>query len=265
VIETLKRRFAGGEWRPVTVGMSQASVWTDGRTFIKAGPVGPHRDPGFSIRAEAERAIWLRSVGIATPEVVDYGSDGDTEWMVSRALVGRDASAPWPASMRDRVVDGLADVAAALHALPADACPFDRSLAVTIPDAAHAAAAGLVDVQNLDAARVGMSAGELLDALLADRPATEDLVVCHGDLSIPNVVFDPETVDFVGVVDLGRVGVADRHADLGIVTRSLGSRLNSQYQPNGQRRFLRRYAELVPDAVIDPAKIGYYRLLDEFF
>ena len=90
-------------------------------------------------------------------------------------------------------------------------------------------------------------------------------MVCHGDLSIPNVLFDPVTVEFAGLIDVGRVGVADRHADLGIVTRSLGSDRNSQYHPDGARRFLDRYTYLVPDAGIDPAKLAYYRLLDEFF
>jgi kanamycin kinase len=265
VLKTLQCRYGTGEWRRVTVGMSYAGVWTDDRVFIKIGPIVGQRDTGFSLRAEADRATWLRSVGLAAPEVLDFGTDGAVEWMVTRALTGRDASQPWPAEARDRVVDGLAEVAARLHSLPIEGCPFDRGLAVTIPDALHALENGLVNLVDLDAERIGMTGPDLAAQLLADRPIDEDLVVCHGDLSIPNVLFDPDTVEFTGFIDVGRVGTADRHADIGIVTRSLDSDLNPQYHPGGAARFLQRYQDLAPAAPIDAAKIDYYRLLDEFF
>ena len=103
-----------------------------------------------------------------------------------------------------------------------------------------------------------MTGPDLASQLLADRPVGEDPVVCHGDLSIPNVLFDPDTVEFTGFIDVGRVGTADRHADIGIVTRSLSSDLNPQYHPGGAARFLRRYQQLAPAAV---DRAGQDRLL----
>lgn len=48
-----------------------------------------------------------------------------------------------------------------------------------------------------------------------------DLAVCHGDACNPNFLFtDPAT--FVGCVDLGLSGVADRWADLAPAIMSLG-------------------------------------------
>ncbi len=265
VIPDRFRSFGAGPWRPVTTGKSGASVWTDGRLYIKLARIDGHRDSGFSPREEAERATWLRSVGVLAPEVLDCGSDGQWEWMISRALSGRDASRPWPRGQRDRVIDGLADATARLHSLPVAACPFDRSLAVTIPDARHAVDNDLVDLTDLGKERAGWTGPQLAARLLASRPASEDLVVCHGDLSIPNVLFEPETARFAGFIDVGRAGRADRHADIGIVTRSLGSAMNRQYHPDGQRRFVERYQTLLPDVEIDPEKIEFYRLLDEFF
>ena len=155
MIADLQRRFGGGDWQPVTVGKSHAGVWTDGRIYIKTGPLVAHRDSGFSLRAEADRAAWLRSVGVTAPEIIEYGTDGTAEWLVTRALAGRDASAPSPVERRARVVDGLAEVAAVLHALPVTDCPFGRSLAVTIPDALHAMSHNLVNLHDLDAVRSG--------------------------------------------------------------------------------------------------------------
>jgi len=41
-----------------------------------------------------------------------------------------------------------------------------------------------------------------------------DLAVCHGDFCLPNVVLDPETLVVTGILDVGRLGIADRHLDL---------------------------------------------------
>ncbi len=48
-----------------------------------------------------------------------------------------------------------------------------------------------------------------------------DLVVCHGDACNPNFLLDDE-LTCTGYVDLGRLGVADRWADIAPATMSLG-------------------------------------------
>src|SRR3954449_2313667 len=79
------------------------------------------------------------------------------------------------------------------------------------------------DLDDLDEERRGWTRDRLVAELLATRPADEDLVVCHGDLTLDNVLFDPDTCRVTGVLDAGRLGVADRWVDLAIATRSLGS------------------------------------------
>ncbi len=143
-------------------------------------------------------------------------------------------------------------------------CPWPsaRTTAVTIPRARRAAALGLVDVENLEEQRSGWSLERLLGELDATRPAREELVVCHGDLCLPNVLLDPDTLAVTGIVDVGRLGRADRYADLALATRSLSDTvLNPQYGPAYAARFLDRYGE----APIDGDRMDFYRLLDEFF
>ncbi|GIF72854.1 hypothetical protein Asi02nite_23720 [Asanoa siamensis] len=140
-----------------------------------------------------------------------------------------------------------------LHALPVADCPFDRRLAVTIAEAEGVARAGRVDIEALDAARAGWSAERLLAELHATRPrAAEDLVVGHGDPCRPNILFD-DRGRVTGVLDVGRLGVADRHNDLAIATRNLGARWSPA--------LLAAYGLPAPD----PARIAFYRLLDEFY
>ncbi len=93
-------------------------------------------------------------------------------------------------------------------------------------------------------------------------PQHEDVVVCHGDFCLPNILVDPETLRPTGVVDLGRAGIADRYADLALAVRSLAGPLNRQYGPHDARRFLDRYLLGEP---ADNDRIAFYCLLDEFF
>ena len=145
---------------------------------------------------------------LTAPEVIDFGTDGAAEWLVTRALAGRDASAPWPADARDRVVDGLAEVAAGCIRCRSTDCPFDRSLAVTDSGRAARHARHRPGRSRRPRRRTDRDDRSTTwsTQLLAERPISEDLVVCHGDLSIPNVLFDPDTVEFTGLVDVGRVG-----------------------------------------------------------
>lgn len=208
-------------------------------------------DPRMDMVGEGERLLWLRQHGIPTAEVLDC----QPGLLVTAAVPGRSAAERWPAESLGRVVDALADLTAALHALPITDCPFDRRLAVTIPEALSAD----VDLDDLDAERRGWSRDELVVRLVATRPRREDLVVCHGDLCLPNVLLDPVTCEVSGVIDAGRLGVADRWVDLAIATRSLTSRLNPQYGGGMADRYLARYGVLP-----DRSKIEFYRLLDEF-
>lgn len=111
----------GGQGRePVTHGFSGAGVWRLDDRFLKVGA---------RVGDEAARTAWLAAAGLPAPAVLDAGTAGTTEWLVTAAIAGRPAHAPWPADRRDTVVAALARITAALHALPVAECPFDRSLA----------------------------------------------------------------------------------------------------------------------------------------
>jgi kanamycin kinase/aminoglycoside 3'-phosphotransferase-2 len=265
VTDDLRRRFAAYTWEPITVGQSGAGVYRlDGREslYLKVAEPNAHPDSGFDLVAEAARGSWLAEQGLPVAEILDHAADAAREWLLTRAVPGRSAADPWPADRRDAVVDALAEMARALHELPVADCPFDRSLAVTVPNARHAVAAGLVDFDDLDDERRGYTGARLLDELTATMPADEDLVVGHGDYCLPNILLDPDTLDVLALIDLGRLGRTDRHADPALATRSLLSADNPQYTRDHAARFLARYA---PDGDLDPKRLAFQCLLDEFF
>ncbi|WP_457028795.1 aminoglycoside 3'-phosphotransferase [Kitasatospora sp. P5_F3] len=230
MIDSFRRRFDRHDWRPVTIGMSGAEVWHlvgGSAYFLKLAPGAL----GMALLGEAERYSWLAEQGFPTAEVVEHGADERGGWLLTTAAPGRSAAEPWPEHRRDAVVDALADCAAALHALPAGDCPFDRSLATLLPFA----------------------------GLTIPRPPVEDLVVCHGDYCAPNILLDPDTLTVTALVDVGTLGVADRYTDLAQMARSLGNGLNPQYGPRSADRFVARYGA----TPLDEQRLAFYRLLDE--
>nr|WP_017591742.1 APH(3') family aminoglycoside O-phosphotransferase [Nocardiopsis potens] len=253
----LRRRHLLYSWTRVSTGASGDEVWRlSGRSElyakISADPEG--------LAAEAERARWLIGAGVAAPDPVEQGERDGTGWLISTAVPGRPVSADWPAHLRAPVVAAFARLARRLHDLPAGGCPFHRGLDTAVPLARERTAAGAVDPEDFDDERRGASPEEALAELEARRPAepAADAAVCHGDLTGDNVLVDPATLEWTGVVDTARLGVSDRHRDLAVALRDLDG---APYGPPFARAFAHHYG----DHLIDGERLAYYRLLDEFF
>ena len=101
-------------WERVTSGQSGAAMFRGRRLYRKVTP---------DAETEAATMSWLRARGLPVAEVVDIGPD----WIVTQEITGMTAADPWPEDRRSRVIDALSDMTLALHALPVDECPFDRS------------------------------------------------------------------------------------------------------------------------------------------
>jgi aminoglycoside phosphotransferase len=243
--------------QPVNIGKSRALVtrWThpDRETvYLKC-------EPAADSELERERAVqdWLRARGTRVPQTVAFVRDGDLEWLLSTAVRGRDPTNTEPDDV-ERVVTALARGLQRLHSVPIDDCPFDRRLAVTVPEVSARVHAGLVDEDDFDPERLGISAEGLLEVLRSSLPEHEDLVFTHGDACLPNLIL--HDVLELGFVDLGRAGIADRYQDLALVARSMDSPLYPQFH-GWSTVFLERYGV----SPLDTAKLEFYRLLDEFF
>lgn len=201
---------------------------------------------------EAERLRWLGAQGIPCPDVVDFATAGTRHWLLMTALPGRDfASAPDYAA--EQLVALAADALRRLHALNPQQCPFDHRAHLRVALGRQRLDAGQVDADDFDEPGGDL---ELLYARLCQTtPSDEDLVVAHGDASMPNLVISAAGV-FSGFIDCGRLGVADRWQDLAIATKSIAFNYGDAHVPP----FLERYG-----APRNDRKDEWYRLLDEFF
>ncbi|MGH8444592.1 MAG: APH(3'') family aminoglycoside O-phosphotransferase [Solimonas sp.] len=210
---------AGVIWAAVTHGESGDRVYrrSDGAAYAKLAPA----QSIASLDGERRRSEWLRAQGLPAPEALDWQRSEHGACLLTRALPGVPASELSPAQLRD-AWPSLARQLRALHALPVDGCPFERRLAQMAARAADVVARGAVNADFLDPAQQDTPPQALLAAVQAELPArlvqeAGDLVVCHGDSCLPNFLVDPQTAQCSGLVDLGRLGVADRYADLALL------------------------------------------------
>ena len=178
--------------------------------------------------AEVSASAWLAPfMPTASPhEVV---ADDDALWVVGRRCPGV------PLHRVDLIGDvtaaasAVGDTLARLHRLPvADVgddvgCGWEALHA----DIASALAATLIDPSLLPDPYLRYDAARLVEIWAAGRPESDDdLVVCHGDPSLPNFLIDGGELS--GVLDLGRLRVADRHLDLAIAQRSVHRNLGPE-------------------------------------
>lgn len=246
--------LSGYACRPQTIGCSEAAVFrleAKGRPtlFVKAEPVGPLCE----LPDEIARLRWLAGQDVACPRVLAEAEEAQRRWVLMSAVDGRDLASS-PDLAPERIVAIVAEALRGLHALDAHACPFDHRLEGRIALARARMEAGLVDEADFDEERLGRSAADVFEDVLAIRPDGEDLVVTHGDACLPNLL--AQAGRFTGFVDCGRLGVADRHQDLALASWSIRHNLGDDWvEP-----FLRCYG-----GAVDPDRLAFYRLLDEFF
>lgn len=224
--------FAGGDrltpiWQNEAGGLTYRIARSSGDVFIKWDPAGSSE----SLVDERARLGWLEGQ-FPVPRVVGFGADEHGEWLETAALDGVSAVAePWR-SQPGVAVRAIASGLRLLHGtLDAASAPFSWSVEARI---ATAEANGI----------------EIADDL-RQAPPIDRLVVCHGDPCVPNTLLGASG-RFAAIVDVARVGVADRWADLAVASMSLGWNYGEGWEP----LFFETYG-VAPD----PERIAYYRAL----
>jgi aminoglycoside phosphotransferase len=220
--------------------------------YLKIARRGSEQD----LQPEVARLLWLQNK-LPVPQVLYMAEAGDLQYCLLSAIPGL---VLYHDDLREHLPAMLRQYALALreiHALPIANCPFDARLDVKIAQARRRLDAGLINEDDFDEERAGQRARSLFKQALATRPADEDLVFTHGDYCTPNILIDPPTLTWTGLIDWGRAGIADRYQDLALAARSIDYNFGADWIP----LFFENYGI----STVDPAKIEFYRLLDEFF
>lgn len=217
--------------------------------YLKLARLGQER----SLAEEQARMVWA-AAQLPVPQVLGYGADGEYEWLLTAALVGVNAADDGLRADPRHLVPLVADGLRRFHSVPIGDCPFDSRVDVMVRTAHLRVEHGLVDAQHdLHVDHEGGTAGAALAHLIRRRPEQEDLVVCHGDYCLPNVLISNGQVS--GYVDLGNLGVSDHWRDLVVALWSVTYNLG----PGWEDLFLDTYGvQRAPDTA------AFYRLLQDF-
>ncbi|HEV6952731.1 MAG TPA: aminoglycoside 3'-phosphotransferase [Promicromonospora sp.] len=250
VVPDLVRELAGDgrltlAWRNELGGLTfrvEPSGPDEPATYVKWSPRTDRAlTEWVDLVKEAARMEWAERY-TRVPHVLEAGTDGAVDWLVTTALPARSAVDPRWLADPETAARAIGAGLRALHdSLPVDRCPWTWSIEDRLAVAEDRAARGH--------ASPGWSAEAR--ARLADAPDHDRLVVCHGDACAPNTLLADDGT-FYGHVDLGALGVADRWADLAVATYSLGW----NYGPG--------YDHLVYEAYgidEDPERVAWYRML----
>ncbi|MFJ2185801.1 APH(3'') family aminoglycoside O-phosphotransferase [Streptomyces anulatus] len=209
----------GGDWLPVTAGESGASVFraVDATRYAKCVPAADTA----GLEAERDRIAWLGGQGVPGPRVLDWYAGDAGACLVTAAVSGVPADQVGAEDLRASW-GHIADAVRRLHEVPVASCPFRRGLDSVVDVARDVVARGAVNPEFLPVEQQLVPPAELLARLTGEISRRRDqeaagTVVCHGDLCLPNIVLDPETLEVSGFIDLGRLGAADRHADLALL------------------------------------------------
>lgn len=201
-------------------GAPVRAVWRNeigGTTWQLGGPDADYLKvqpghPKFDLRGELARLDWVQPY-LPTPRVVSYGGDGEMEWLRTRSLGGQNSVTEHNRARPEVVVPALGRALRRFHdVLPVRECPFAWEVEDRL--------ASLATDEHPEVPPI----------------RRQDLVVCHGDACSPNFLLGDDG-ECVGYVDLGRLGVADRHADLAPAVLSLGW----NYGPGWMLTFLKAY------------------------
>ena len=215
-----------------------------------------------ALAEECARLAWLATTDITGPHVLFWQDADDGARLFTTAVPGIPAS-DLPADRLLQAWPSIVEQIAMLHRLPATACPFDRSLAVMVARAEAVVARNAVNPDFLPDHDKSRAPAELLARVVAELPARfaqeiDDLVVCHGDACLPNIMVDPATLRCTGLIDLGRLGRADRYADLALLLANAQESWTSSDQAECARSIL--FEALGIEA--DRDRLAFYLRLD---
>jgi streptomycin 3"-kinase len=211
---------------------------------------------------ERDRAVWINQTEIPSAQVLDWRRTESGAVLVTQAMPGVPASELEAPALR-RAWPSVVAAVRSLHDLAIDRCPFERTLAEVIPVARDTVADGRVVIEFLPEALQRTPPTQILEQIESELPVRlaqerTQLVVCHGDLCLPNILVDPASGQVTSLLDLGRLGRADPYADIALLLATARETWRDEAMA---RRADHEFAEIY-GTELDPERQDFYLRLD---
>ena len=215
------------------------------------------------MKKEAELLSWLEG-RLPVPKLLYFGEENDFGYLLMSRVDGKMACDGSLMSSPRRLISSLADAIRLLWTVDISSCPVSSCLDQKLAAARKTVELGLADTENCEPetyGKGGFASPEALLVWLENNRPEEDIVFSHGDLGLPNVLFNDSGLS--GFIDLGRGGIADRWNDIAICRRSLIHNYVGKYASKTYGGFDSEMLLSALEIPRDNEKLIYYKLLDE--
>lgn len=241
-----------------TMGFSDATVLLIKEGYQQKDVVikyGKSKD----IEKEANILKWLKD-RIEVPEVYEFIKIEETYYLIMEMLPGVMGQYGFHELSLEEMVILYANEIKKWHQIDYSTFPTYNTLEDKIKHAKGNVEKGLVKTQYFERELQGKSGQEVYDEMLKYYPKSFDLVLCHGDVCMPNFMYLKGKV--TGWIDVVGCGVNDRYLDIAIALRTL--RFNFEWV---NQEFSKAYMDLFLNSYgikqLDMDKVKFYILLDE--
>lgn len=242
-----------------SIGLSGSQVYLFQNQILKV------QEENEEARNEYRMMEWLKG-RLPVPEVIAHVCEGGKSYLLMTRIEGSMAFQEEYMSNPYRLTGLLAEALKLLWQFDITVCPCEWGVDRKLAMAGYWVAHDMVSMEDAEPDTYGeggfRSPRELYQWLLEHKPQ-EDLVLTHGDFTLPNLLFQGE--ELKGYIDLGRMGTGDRWQDIALCYRSLVHNYDGKYGGKKYEGFSPKLLFEQLGMEPDWEKIKYYILLDELF
>ncbi|XJS10673.1 phosphotransferase [Aerococcaceae bacterium WGS1372] len=223
------------------------------------------------VKNEIEMLAWWKSKHLPVPEVIKYIEVDGLSYLLMEKIKGGPSYEIIVRQSTEKLIDILANSLKRLWEVDITECPSSQKIDDKLKKAQNRLNNNLLNGEALQGWTFDKEEFESPEALLewldTYRPEENELVLSHGDYSLPNLVTNGRHL--AAYIDLEHSGVSDKYQDITMVYQSLMDNLQGKFGLLGNftKADIDAYIQLFFDKIDlspDWDKIKYYNLLNTF-
>ena len=249
--EKVKTFIEDAKLDEISIGCSDSQVFKieklDKTYFIKISSKG-------NLTSEYEKLKWLDGK-LNVPRISLYDYTDDTEYLITESVGGEMVCSEYYLNNPKIGISVIAQAFSQIYDVDISDCPFDGSIDYKLALVENNVKNNLIHIEDLkDETLKKFGSLENIIRFLKENKFNDEKCFSHGDTSLPNIFALKDK--FVGFIDVGECGIADKWFDLAICEKSIRRNYGEEY-------IQQFYNEL--NIAPDREKIDYYLLMMELY
>lgn len=247
-------------------------------TYAKKAPIGFSKDDVYiidkgyfnkdvvvkistrkEVLEEGKNLQWLDK-HIAVPKVYELGYEDNYYYIIMEKLSGTMFQELFTTYSLEAVVKKYALLIKQFHQIPYNQLPYNHNLENKLLAVKTNVETGKVKEQYFEREFRHLHTKQMYELLLQNQVAEDHLVLCHGDVCMPNIMM--EGMELSGFIDVMNMGVCDRYLDIAIALRTL--RYNFElYGYTFTKEYQDIFCKTYGITELNQQKLFFYIILDE--